>query len=138
NGLRAVGGGTDGTYQEYFMKGTVPSGTCDVPKPPEDTDKDGVFDPEDVCADTPAGTEVDVSGCPVEVEEEEDDVPVVTDTDGDGVANANDKCANTPLGTTVDATGCPVASGGNGGGSGGGNGGGGTTTPIQPRPGAAR
>lgn len=129
NGLRAVGGGTEGTYQEYFIKGTVPSGTCDVPKPPEDTDKDGVLDPDDVCADTPAGTEVDATGCAVEVEEEEEEPPVIIDTDGDGVANSVDQCPGTPAGTTVDATGCAVSSGGTGGGTGGG------TTPTQPRPG---
>lgn len=104
NGLRAVGGGTDGTYQEYFMSSTIPSGTCDVPKPPEDTDKDGVTDDKDLCANTPTGTKVDATGCPV-VEEE---VPDTTDTDGDGVIDTDDLCADTPVGTTVDETGCPV------------------------------
>lgn len=104
NGLRAVGGGTDGTYQEYFMSSTVPSGTCDVPKPPEDTDKDGVTDDKDLCENTPTGTKVDATGCPV-VEEE---VPDTTDTDGDGVIDTDDLCADTPVGTTVDETGCPV------------------------------
>lgn len=120
NGLRAVGGGTDGTYQEYFMSGTLPSGTCDVPDPNKDSDGDGVIDKNDKCADTPAGTEVDATGCPVE--EEEDDTPSIVDTDGDGVADSLDQCANTPAGTTVDATGCPVASGGTGN----------TTNPTRP------
>lgn len=123
NGLRAVGGGTDGTYQEYFIKDTIPTGTCDVPKPPEDSDKDGVLDPNDKCADTPAGTEVDETGCPVQEEEEE--TPAIVDTDGDGVADVNDRCANTPAGTQVDATGCPVTSGG-------GTTPGGSTTPTRP------
>lgn len=100
NGLRAVGGGTDGTYQEFFVKGSVPSGTCDVPKPPEDTDGDGVFDPDDRCADTKKGTEVDETGCPVE----EDPV----DTDGDGVFDDKDNCAATPAGSIVDEKGCVV------------------------------
>ena len=108
NGLRATGGGTEGTYQEYFIKGTVPAGTCDVPVEPVDTDNDGVPDEDDQCADTPAGTEVDESGCPVETDDEEPEVPTATDTDGDGVLDVNDQCADTPSGTEVDATGCPV------------------------------
>lgn len=116
NGLRAVGGGTDGTYQEYFKKNTIPQGTCDVPKPPEDTDKDGVTDDKDLCPNTGVGVEVDETGC--EVEEEP---PAVVDTDGDGVPDTLDKCANTPTGSTVDATGCVVTTGG------------GTTTPVTPQ-----
>jgi len=114
NGLRSEGGGTEGTYQEYFIKGTVPSGSCNVPKEPVDTDGDGVDDDNDECADTPAGTEVDEKGCAVETDTE-DTTPTVVDTDGDGVADVNDKCANTPKGTKVDATGCAVTT--NGGGS---------------------
>ena len=113
NGLRAVGGGTEGTYQEYFKKSAIPAGTCDVPKAPEDTDKDGVTDDKDQCANTPAGTTVDENGCEV-VEE----TPV--DSDGDGVIDSLDKCPNTPVGSTVDATGCVVTTGG------------GTTTPTKP------
>jgi membrane carboxypeptidase/penicillin-binding protein len=125
NGLRAVGGGTDGTYQEYFMEGTVPTGTCDVPKPPEDTDKDGVIDDDDKCADTPAGTKVDATGCPVE--KDDDTTPSIVDTDGDGVADTDDTCADTPAGTKVDAKGCPVTTGGTPG-----DGTGDGTTPPRP------
>lgn len=100
NGLRAVGGGTDGTYQEYFRQGSVPAGTCDVPKPPEDTDKDGVTDDKDKCPNTPLNTKVDGTGCVVP------EAPI--DADGDGVADADDRCPVTPNGTTVDDTGCPV------------------------------
>lgn len=32
---------------------------------PVDSDKDGVFDPQDKCPDTPAGFKVDTDGCPV-------------------------------------------------------------------------
>lgn len=32
---------------------------------PVDSDKDGVFDPQDKCPDTPAGFKVDADGCPV-------------------------------------------------------------------------
>lgn len=110
NGLRAVGGGTEGTYNEYFIKGTAPSGTCNVPKPPEDSDKDGVLDPDDKCADTPSGVAVDDTGCPVEEEEGETPSPT-TDTDGDGVPDVVDECANTPVGMEVDDTGCPVSGG---------------------------
>ncbi len=107
NGLRAVGGGTDGTYNEYFKKNNEPKGTCDVPKPPEDTDKDGVTDDLDKCANTATGTKVDATGCEV-VEEEETPETVVVDTDSDGVADTLDQCADTPEGVEVDSTGCPV------------------------------
>lgn len=117
NGLRAVGGGTDGTYQEYFMSGNIPAGTCEVPVAPVDTDKDGVIDDDDTCANTPLGTKVDAEGCPVEEE-----TPTVVDTDGDGVVDTADTCANTPANTIVDSKGCPVTSGG-----------GGTTAPVTPR-----
>lgn len=106
NGLRAVGGGTDGTYQEFFIKGTVPSGSCDVPKPPEDSDKDGVLDPDDKCADTPAGTKVDATGC--EIKEDEEGIEAPKDKDGDGVFDDEDLCPNTPAGSIVDDTGCVV------------------------------
>lgn len=131
NGLRAVGGGTDGTYEEYFRAGTVPAGTCNVPVPPKDSDNDGVVDTDDKCADTPAGTKVDATGCPVK-----EDTPTPIDTDGDGVIDTNDKCPNTPTGTKVDTTGCPVTTGGgstsSGGGTGTGTGTGGTTPPVTP------
>ncbi len=100
NGLRAVGGGTEGTYQEYFKRNAIPSGTCDVPKAPEDTDKDGVTDDKDECPGTPSGAKVDEKGCVIP------DEPI--DTDNDGVADTNDRCPATPAGTEVDTDGCPV------------------------------
>ena len=103
NGLRAVGGGTDGTYSEFFIRTAVPSGTCDVPVAPKDTDNDGVTDDKDTCPNTPAGSKVDETGCVIEEEE------VIIDTDSDGVPDATDTCANTPANTAVDANGCPVA-----------------------------
>ena len=63
----------------------------------KDTDKDGVSDKNDKCADTPAGVKVDAVGCPI-------------DTDKDGVADYLDKCPNTPAGARVDGSGCPVDS----------------------------
>jgi len=110
NGLRAVGGGTEGTYQEYLMSSNIPAGTCDVPVAPVDSDGDGVVDADDKCADTPSGTTVDATGCAV-VEEEEPETTVPVDTDGDGVVDTLDACPNTPTGTAVGATGCPVTTG---------------------------
>lgn len=112
NGLRATGGGTQGVYKEFFISGTVPTESCNVPTKVEkdedegendekDTDKDGVIDSKDKCPSTPAGTKVDKDGCPTKPE-------VVLDTDGDGVPDDTDKCALTPSGTSVDSTGCPV------------------------------
>ncbi len=101
NGLRAVGGGTDGTYQEYFKRDAIPEGTCDVPKPPEDSDKDGVTNDKDKCPDTKPGVEVDSDGCEVK------DEPI--DTDGDGVSDDKDRCPGTTDGAEVDNRGCEVA-----------------------------
>ncbi|MBK8803196.1 MAG: OmpA family protein [Fibrobacteres bacterium] len=64
---------------------------------PIDSDKDGVADHQDKCAATPVGVKVDASGCPI-------------DTDKDGIADFQDKCASTPSGVAVDASGCPVDS----------------------------
>ena len=51
----------------------------------------------DKCADTPAGVQVDGSGC-------------LLDSDGDGVYDDKDQCTGTPLGAVVDSTGCPLDS----------------------------
>lgn len=115
NGLRAVGGGTKDTYEEYFISNAIPGGTCEVPKEPEDRDKDGVNDEDDKCANTLAGVKVDADGCEIE----EEDASTI-DTDKDGVVDSLDTCPNTPLNTQVDAKGCPVTSkpdSGNGGGN---------------------
>ncbi len=58
-----------------------------------DADGDGVADDQDKCPNTPAGTKVDATGCPL-------------DTDGDGVPDYLDKCPGTTAGAKVDATGC--------------------------------
>ncbi len=60
-----------------------------------DTDGDGVPDTRDRCPGTPAGVEVDESGCPL-------------DTDGDGVPDYKDKCPQTPKGIRVNEIGCWV------------------------------
>ena len=67
------------------------------PRPPQDSDHDGVPDKRDACPATPAGATVDSRGCPV-------------DSDKDGVPDGLDQCPNTPAGATVDATGCPADS----------------------------
>ena len=66
-----------------------------------DADGDGVADADDKCPNTPAGTRVDASGCPL-------------DSDGDGVSDNLDKCPGTPAGVKVDATGCPLDRDGDG------------------------
>ncbi|WP_395338139.1 OmpA family protein [Ningiella sp. W23] len=65
------------------------------PKAQPDSDGDGVFDAMDRCPNTPAGTEVDATGCNI-------------DSDGDGVRNSVDQCPNTPAGTEVNAQGCAI------------------------------
>ena len=62
-----------------------------------DADGDGIVDILDRCADTPAGTEVDWSGC-----------PEAADTDGDGIIDDNDDCPDSAADTEVDANGCEI------------------------------
>jgi len=62
-----------------------------------DSDGDGIVDLLDQCADTPAGAEVDWSGC-----------PEAADTDGDGVIDDSDDCPDTAAGAEVDANGCVI------------------------------
>lgn len=70
-----------------------------------DTDGDGVLDSIDACPNTPPGTSVDASGCPLPPAP----VPVaVTDSDGDGVPDTLDKCPGTAPGLRVDANGCVI------------------------------
>jgi OOP family OmpA-OmpF porin len=64
---------------------------------PLDSDKDGVYDGLDKCPNTPAGTEVDTSGCQLS-----------KDSDNDGVDDSKDKCPGTLAGTKVDAQGCVI------------------------------
>jgi OOP family OmpA-OmpF porin len=65
------------------------------PKPPQDSDGDGVVDSKDKCPATPAGRKVNADGCEL-------------DSDGDGVVDGNDKCPNTPAGRKVNADGCEL------------------------------
>jgi OOP family OmpA-OmpF porin len=66
--------------------------------PATDGDGDGVSDANDKCPNTPAGTQVDSSGCAL----------VDGDDDQDGVANSRDKCPNSKAGAVVDNDGCEV------------------------------
>ncbi|MFD2518502.1 hypothetical protein [Salinimicrobium flavum] len=78
-------------------------GCDDDTTPPMDSDNDGVIDDNDDCPDTPAGTEVDSDGCPVNGGDQ--------DSDEDGVLDSIDECDNTPVGATVNEVGCPDSDG---------------------------
>ncbi len=88
------------SYQDYSFKlglAYTPFGGETVEQPKAlDSDKDGVFDQQDMCPSTPMGYAVDARGCAL-------------DSDKDGVADAADKCPSTPMGTRVDASGCAVS-----------------------------
>jgi len=60
-----------------------------------DSDKDGVVDSKDQCKDTIKGADVDAKGCAI-------------DSDKDGIADINDDCANTVAGTVVNNRGCEL------------------------------
>ena len=96
----------------------------------DDTDKDGVYDGDDACPDTPEGVKVDAKGCPID--SDNDGVPDYLDkcpntragmpvnaegcpdSDGDGVPDNLDQCPNTPAGAVVDSFGCAIDSDGDG------------------------
>jgi opacity protein-like surface antigen len=80
-----------------FFFGGGPAYREPEPEPIGDADNDGVLDDRDRCPNTPPGTQVDSTGCPIPV-----------DSDGDGVTDDRDQCPNTPAGTEVDSTGCPI------------------------------
>ena len=65
-----------------------------------DRDRDGIPDAFDLCADTPAGTQVDVFCCARAT-------PQRLDTDGDGIPDIADLCSGTPAKAVIDAYGCP-------------------------------
>ncbi|MBT1449966.1 OmpA family protein [Glaciecola sp. XM2] len=85
-------------YQDFSLKlglayifGERSTGTIERP----DSDGDGVYDAVDRCPNTPPGTQVDATGCNI-------------DLDGDGVINAMDECPRTPVGVAVNERGCPL------------------------------
>ena len=94
----------DDTYNNILYKvgfSYLIGGKTKAPPMPTDTDGDGIADDMDKCPTTPAGVQVDGSGCPM-------------DADRDGIPDYKDKCANTPAGVKVDALGCPMDADGDG------------------------
>ncbi len=79
---------------------TVGTPRAEAPTAPSDSDRDGVLDGDDQCADVPAGDHPDPArpGCPD------------GDQDSDGVLNAADQCRDVPAGDRPDPAraGCPV------------------------------
>lgn len=90
-----------------------------------DSDKDGIFNAQDQCPDTPSGASVDSQGCPLDVDGDGiadyedaclDTAPgtkvnsngCLADDDLDGIANAQDACPETEEGLMVDGQGCPI------------------------------
>lgn len=92
----APGSGNSTLFEPRFNVG-LQYGFGFAPAAPIDSDADGVFDPSDLCPNTPPGAAVDATGCPA----------AAIDTDADGVVDTLDQCPGTPPGTVVDATGCP-------------------------------
>lgn len=72
---------------------------------PLDSDGDGVYNPDDRCPNTPAGTAVDATGCAL---------AGPGDADGDGVTDDIDRCPTTPAGIAVDSRGCALDGDGDG------------------------
>ena len=70
----------------------VPPPPPPPPPPPVDTDKDGIFDPQDKCPTVPGVAKYE--GCPV------------PDTDGDGINDENDKCPTVK--GLAKYQGCPI------------------------------
>jgi len=88
-------GFTDATTKGRDLSNRVKVTIYVLPSP--DSDKDGVFDKNDKCPNTPLGIAVDENGCPL-------------DSDKDGVYDLHDECPKTPLGVKVDKVGCPLDS----------------------------
>lgn len=99
-----------GSYEEFFVDGTVPSKNCEqkkeetvteepAPQPEvKDSDGDGIADDKDECPTVVGVAEND--GCPVEEE---------ADADNDGVNDDDDLCPGTTQGAAVDSDGCSAA-----------------------------
>jgi len=79
-------------YEDFRTIGCPGKQILDAPCKVPDSDKDGVFDNQDKCPNTPAGRKVDAQGCEL-------------DTDGDGVVDSQDKC---PTIHAKTADGCPA------------------------------
>lgn len=85
----------ENTYKKIIrLNNLITNSNCSVDK--RDDDKDGVFNYEDSCTNTPFGELTNVKGCS---ESQIDD-------DKDGIMNNQDNCANTPPGELVNVNGC--------------------------------
>lgn len=71
--------------------------------PSADTDKDGIFDDQDVCPSTKADADVNAQGC------SDAQLAAQADDDEDGIIDSKDDCADTPADTEVDDDGCSAA-----------------------------
>jgi OOP family OmpA-OmpF porin len=83
---RPIASGNNNTHVGLKFGFAYAFGGSTGPLMPKDSDNDGVVDNKDQCSNTPAGTQVDVIGCTL-------------DLDVDGVINNLDNCPNTPAGT---------------------------------------
>lgn len=129
--LALAGTDTDETYLIGSEDWTLEP----APDPTPDSDSDGVGDPFDLCPDTPADDEADLTGCSAEQRDTDEDgvvdaadecedtpadetpdaagcSPSQLDGDADGVSDADDLCPDTPAGEEVDVDGCTVPAGG--------------------------
>lgn len=105
--VRGVHSTDEGGLQPFFRLGlTAMLGNLGgAGKAPTDSDGDGVFDADDRCPNTPAGTAVDGDGC---------ELAGPGDADGDGVNDDVDRCPTTPAGVEVDSRGCALDDDGDG------------------------
>lgn len=86
---------TSGNYIHGYLNENRSFNECDAAA---DDDGDGVPNSDDNCPGTPAGTNVDESGCPA----------LQGDADNDGIIDADDLCDNTPQGVDVNVNGCEI------------------------------
>ncbi len=105
--VRGIYSSDEGGLQPFFKLGlTAMLGNLGgAGKAPTDSDGDGVYDSDDRCPNTPAGTAVDADGCAL---------AGPGDADGDGVNDDVDRCPTTPAGVQVDSRGCALDSDGDG------------------------
>jgi len=105
--VRGVYSVDEGGLQPFFRLGvTAMLGNLGgAGRAPSDSDGDGVFDADDRCPNTPAGTAVDADGC---------ELAGPGDADGDGVTDDLDRCPTTPAGVKVDSRGCALDDDGDG------------------------
>ena len=104
--VRGMHSNDEGGLQPFFKFGiTGMLGAIAGSGGPVDSDGDGVYNADDRCPNTPAGTAVGADGCPL---------AGPGDMDGDGVDDDMDRCPNTPAGVAVDSRGCALDGDGDG------------------------